>query len=306
MGMGHLFRMLNLYREIHRVGRQAIFVLLGQHFPSEAFLTDEQIPYLTVNDTSLGWEAYILERFQVTLWINDRLDTDIEHVRYLQAHGIKSATFDDNGSGAALSDLHVAALAPMRGDQPQGAVVLTGTDYLILPDSIARYRRLRSSCHRLIVSLGGTDTHGVTTRLLPWLYSQSVPATIVLGPGFQHYIDQAGARVGQITIKSAVPSLVAEFADYDLAITGGGLTAFEAAAAGLPTLTVANEPHEIGHCQYLQAIGCSRYSGFRDSADFSIINNMVLDIPKMSQAAIASFSLDGTNRVYQALNTLIQ
>lgn len=305
MGMGHLFRMRTLYREIHRAGQEALFVLLGQHLPSEAFLTDEQVPYLTVTDTSLGWEAQILRRFPVRLWINDRLDTDIEHIRYLQAHGIKSVTFDDNGSGAALSDLHVAALAPMRGDQPQGALVLTGTDYLILPDSIARYRRLRSNCHSLVVSLGATDTHGVTIKLLPWLRRQSISATIILGPGFEHHAELADAGGCQITIKSAVPSLVAEFANYDLAITGGGLTAFEAAAAGLPTLTVANEPHEIGHCQYLQIIGCSHYSGFRDTADFSILN-MMLDIPKMSQAAIANFSLEGTGRVYQALHTLIQ
>lgn len=305
MGMGHLFRMLNLYREILREGRQAMFVLLGHHLPGEAFLTDEQVPYLTVTDTLPGWEDRILGRFPVRLWINDRLDTDAEHIRHLQAQGIKSVTFDDNGSGAALSDLHVAALAPMRGEQPQGALVLTGTDYLILPGSIARYRRSRSNCHSLVVSLGGSDTHGITIKLLPWLCRQSIPATIILGPGFEHNAELASAGGSQFTVKSAVPSLVAEFANYDLAITGGGLTAFEAAAAGLPTLTVANEPHEIGHCRYLQAIGCSYYIGFRDTADFSALN-MTIDIPKMSQAAIANFSLGGAGRVYQALNTLIQ
>jgi spore coat polysaccharide biosynthesis predicted glycosyltransferase SpsG len=98
--------------------------------------------------------------------------------------------------------------------------------------------------------------------------------------------------------------LAAEFAGHDLAITGGGLTAFEAAAAGLPTVTVANEEWEVAHCLHLQALGCSVFAGSHEKIDLSLLDGP-LDIAKMSMAALGAVDTEGVNRVCDEMMALL-
>lgn len=307
MGMGHLFRMINLYAALHRGGVDATLVLLGEHPPSSEWLVRAGIPFEIVADQVVGrssWEAAFVLRYGAKVWINDRLQTDVDHATRIKALGLRLVTFDDLGSGAALADIHVAALAAVRGETPQGAKVLAGLKYLILAPEIAHFRRQRTECNSWVVSLGGSDTHGVTVKVAQWLSAQQQPATLILGPGFEH--EEALAKVIGVgfKVKRSVPSLIAEFAAYDLAITGGGLTAFEAAAAGLPTVTVANEVWEVAHCLHLQALGCSVFAGPQEKINLSLLERP-LDIAKMSMAALHAVDTDGVNRVCYELLSLL-
>lgn len=303
MGMGHLFRMMNLYMAMWRQGMKAVFVLLGKHAPAESLLQKEGVSFEVVTDSLLEWEAKIIERYHPKIWVNDRLNTDEEHVLRLKSLGLKVITFDDCGNGARYADIHVSALAEARGEKPTGLNVLTGLEYLILPQDIERYRHLRTSANNLVVNFGGSDTYGMTVMAVQWLVQNSRAATVILGPGFMHEEALEEVMGENITVKRSVPSLVAEFSDYDVAITGGGLTAFEAAVAGLPTLTVANELHEIGHCHYLQSLGCSIFAGYREQADFRLLDK-ITDIQKMSREGMSQLTLSGTENICQLLMQL--
>ncbi len=306
MGMGHLFRMINLHGVLRQNGADAVVVLLGDHPPSSAWLKRVSIPFEVVVEQDYGlsgWEAIIALRYEAKIWVNDRLQTDAVHAARIKDLGLPLVTFDDLGSGAALADINVAALAGVRRETPSGEKVLIGLDYLILALEIAFYRRQRSQCSSLVVNLGGSDTHGVTVKVAKWLRTRQQSATLILGPGFRH--DEALAKVlGEcITLKRSVPSLAAEFSLYDLAITGGGMTAFEAAASGLPSVTVANEPWEVAHCRHLELLGCSVFAGPHDEMDLSLLDTP-LDIERMSQAALAGVGIDGAVRVCRELMLL--
>lgn len=308
MGMGHLFRMINLYGALHQSGVDAIIVLLGEHLPSSEWLVREGIPFEIVADQVVGqsgWEAGLVLRYGAKVWINDRLQTDANHAARIKALGLRLVTFDDLGGGAALADIHVAALAAVRGEIPQGAKVLAGLKYLILAPEIAHFRRQRTECDSWVVSLGGSDTYGVTVKVAMWLNARQQPTTLILGPGFEH--EEALKKVMGVDfkVKRAVPSLVAEFAAYDLAITGGGLTAFEAAALGLPTVTVANEVWEVAHCLHLQALGCSVFAGPHENINLSLLEGP-LDVAKMSGVALQAVDTDGVNRVCNELLSLLR
>lgn len=307
MGMGHLFRMINLYWALRQNGVDATIALLGEHPPSSEWLKRAGIPFEVVAGKTVGrsgWEAGLALRYGAKVWVNDRLQTDADHAVRIKEMGLWLVTFDDLGSGAALADIHVTALAGVRGETPQGAKVLTGLKYLILPPEIARFRRQRTECKGWVVSLGGSDTYGVTVEVAQWLSAHQQPATLILGPGFSHEEALAKVMEGGLTVKRAVPSLVAEFAAYDLAITGGGLTAFEAAAAGLPTVTVANEEWEVAHCLHLQTLGCSVFAGPHENINLSLLEGS-LDIAKMSVAALHAVDTDGINRVCSKLMSLL-
>jgi spore coat polysaccharide biosynthesis predicted glycosyltransferase SpsG len=307
MGMGHLFRMINLYGALRQSGADAIIILLGEHLQARDWLKRASIPFEDVEDQAVarpGWEAELALRYGARVWVNDRLQTDIDHASRIKELGLRLGTFDDLGSGAALADIHVAALAGVRGESPQGAKVLTGLKYLTLAPEIAHFRRQRTLCNSWVVSLGGSDTHGVTVNVVQWLSARQQPATLILGPGFNHDEKLSEVLGNDITTKRSVPSLAAEFAEHDLAITGGGLTAFEAAAGGLPTVIVANEKWEMAHCLHLQTLGCSVFAGEHENIRLSVLEKP-LDIAKMSTAALHAVDADGVNRVCSEMMSLL-
>lgn len=296
MGMGHLFRMLNLYHALQAMNEPAVFVLLDSEASAGKWLAERNLDYEFAVCTQNSWENAILDQYHPVCWINDRLHTDAAHAAKIKEAGIRLVTFDDLGTGASYADINVSALAEARGESPLGKRVLTGMDYLILSPEINAYRRLRQSADKLIVNLGGSDTYGMTVKVVEYLVRSGRSATVVLGPGFMH--DDALREVmnDTIVIKRSLPSLMAEFAEHDIAITGGGLTAFEAAASGMPTLTIANELHEIGHCQYLQKLGCSVYAGYRNAADFNKISS-IKNVAAMSKVGLEKVKLDSAEKI---------
>ncbi len=300
IGMGHLFRMMSLYQALVGRGAAAVLVLLGEHAPSISWLKSKNFPFEIINDESDGWETLLIQKYHPITWINDRLDTDEKHALRVKSHAIQLVTFDDCGSGAKHADIHVAALAQAHQPMPEGAQILRGLDYLILNQEIRQYQRLRKSADKLIVILGGSDTHGMTVKVAGYLTQIQRVATVILGPGFMHEAALQKVMSGVITIKRAVPSLAAEFANYDIAITGGGMTAFEAAAAGLPALTIANEKHEIGFCQYLEKLGCSIYAGYLEEADLGKLETMS-DIEKMSLSGMGKVTLSGAENICKVI-----
>ena len=155
----------------------------------------------------------------------------------------------------------------------------------------------------MVVSMGGSDTYGVTINVVRALRSAGREATVVLGPGFAH--DSALDRVlGDLfTVKRSVASLAEEFARHDLAITAGGLTPYEANAAGLPCVVIATEPWEVRTGEVLARLGGCIYAGWRERIDFTAFE-ATLPIEKMSRAALASVPTDGAARVAAELLAL--
>ena len=306
MGMGHLFRMINLYKSLHASGVEVSIVLLNKHLPSCRWLETAGIPFEIVEEPGAqpDWEGMLARRHSAKVWINDYLQTDANHAQRVKALGLKLVTFDDHGSGAALADLHVSALAGVQGEQLGGAKVLTGLPYLILPTEIARLRRQRSDARKWVVSLGGSDTYGVTVQVAKWLAVHEYPATVIVGPGFEHEAELMDVMSDAITTKKGVPSLPAEFALHDVAVTGGGMTAFEAAASGLPTMVVANESWEVAHGRYLEQLGCSIFVGPYSDMNLGRLEGP-FDVQRMSKAGLEAVDVDGVHRVCSQILALM-
>lgn len=305
-GMGHLFRAINLHRILREKGYASIIALLGSDAASQAWLEGEGVPHMIAEESEgAAWERALISECGAKVWIDDRLVTDAPHARRVKGAGLKLVTFDDTGPGAVLADLHVAALAGVRGESPAGEKTLIGTDYLVLPPEVAQLRGLRTENKRWLVTLGGSDTHGATISVIEWLNARAKSATIVLGPAFAHEKALSSLDTGALTIKRSVPSLLRELASHDLAITGGGLTAFEAASMGVPTVVIANEPWEAAHAKYLLSLGCSVFAGPYGRIDLDVVNDD-LDVGRMSEAALRAFRPDGADAVANSLLNLLE
>ncbi|AQR96982.1 hypothetical protein [Clostridium saccharoperbutylacetonicum] len=303
-GMGHFFRCINLMKFLDKINEKYI-IFINKDSISNKYLDNNFIKYRIVDldDFQSDWESKLIIEYKINIWINDRLDTDIEHAKNVVKNKIKLITFDDRGTGAELSDLNISALVFNNQDNLKGKKVLWGIKYLILNKEIERFKRIRKDLRKIIVTLGGSDTHGVTIDILKFLKRMDLGATIITGPSFEHYEELNNLVENKYRIKKNVPSLINEFYEYDLAITGGGITPFEATASGLPCILVANELHEIEVCSYLQSIGVGIFAGYYKEIDFDDFSNIVYkcEIEILSKQGINKVSTNGLENIYNEI-----
>lgn len=304
-GMGHFYRALNLADGLVQAGYPCKFYL-NDHAPSCRILRERGYAHTVVNlaDFGSGWEKSQIQNEGITLWVNDRLDTDIRHAEKVKASSIPLVTFDDRGTGATLADLHVAALASDLQEQLAGARVLRGPDYLILNPQISDYTRVRSKPSSILVTLGGSDTHGVTVKVVRLLKEMNLTATVVVGPAFMGSAELDEVLTIEFTLKQGVSSMIEEFYHHDLAITGGGITPFEANASGLPCVVIANELFEIPVGMTLQRLGGSVFAGYHEELHLPLFG-ADLPLEQMSRAGMHNIGLQGTRRVIRALLGLV-
>jgi spore coat polysaccharide biosynthesis predicted glycosyltransferase SpsG len=304
-GLGHLFKAVQFAALLRE--KKEPFVVLVNDDPQAASVLDEHgIPWRSVPlwDASSDWESDVVRQYGVTIWLNDRLDTGLQHAERVKRHHVKLVTVDDRGTGAALADLHFAPLLFTDNGTLGGKRVLTGHKYLILSKEIDRYKRVRDRIGSIVVTLGGSDTYGVTLRVVKILKNLNHGATIVTGPSFGHMRELERMLDGRFSVKSAVPSLVREFSLHDLAITGGGVTPFEANASGLPCIVIASENHEIEIGIHLAKLGSSLFAGHHSDIDEAVFKPP-FDISAMSRAGMDQITTMGAEHVYREIAGIV-
>jgi spore coat polysaccharide biosynthesis predicted glycosyltransferase SpsG len=300
--MGHLYRTMNLAKAFAERNIPLLFVI-NDHEPALGLIAGHghRFEVAPLEDMTTGWEEDIIVRHGIRLWINDRLNTGRRHGERIKGMGLPLVTFDDRGEGAAFADLNVAALIFEELDTLSGKTVLQGPDYLILNPEVVRYQRLRSRVGSILVTLGGSDTYGVTVKVVQMLADRGERATVVVGPGFTHQHELAAVMPSSFTLKQGVPSLIAEFYQHDLAITGGGITPFEANASGLPCIVIANEYFEIPVGKTLALLGSAVFAGHHSEIQPGVFAKP-LPIESMSRAGMDHVGLEGTHRVVEAIS----
>jgi len=301
-GMGHLFRMLNFAKYLEEKKQDFIF-LINDNEKTKEILISNGYQYEIVNllDLDSYWETALIKKYDLKYWINDRLDTNEKHIKNIQKNSIKVINFDDLGSGAKYSDINICGLF-FNQDNLQGKKVFKGVDYLILNPEIDLYKKQRKSLNHILVTLGGSDTYGVTIKVLKLLKKYNIKATIHIGPSFEHIDELKQELTENFELIHFIPSLIEEFSKYDLAITGGGVTPFEANASGLPCMIIANETFEVPNSEFLSSLGSSLYLGFHENIDESKFQDIgKLHLEKMSQNGLLKLNTKAVEKIYEEI-----
>lgn len=305
-GMGHLFRAL-LYVEYFKSHNIDFMLLINNDLNSLKILESKKIEYVIVDfaDTESNWEKDIIEHNAVNVWINDKFETSWEMGKHISDTKILFCLIDDVGKGEVFADIHfVGMIYPTRKDI-KGKYVFFGNEYIILNPEIAQYRRIRSEMKKIVVSLGGSDPHGVTIEVVKALMQHSYDVTVIIGPNFKFKKELDALNKGHFPVCQNVPSLIETFYEYDLAITGGGVTCCEANAAGLPCVIVANAPHEENTGRYMESLGGCVYAGSHENWNRKILGSLQeLDIHKMSLCGLNNFYLDTVERIMKKIEEI--
>lgn len=299
-GMGHLFRGINLYHYLEGQSERSV-VLINEDPHAIDILAQNRVPYEVIDFTDMqsNWETSLIRKYHVKVWLNDKLQTDrrlYEHVK--ENPSVVLCAIDEESENADLLDIHFAGTTFRSDLIPGGNRVYRGTEYLVLNEEIRKYQRIRTRADRVIVSLGGSDTYGVTVKILKLLKQKHIKADIVTGPSFEHKNELEEELTEDYRVYHNVPSLIEMFSDYDVAITGGGMTCLEAAALGIPCIIVASEDFEIFTAHYMENTGCAVFAGFHEEIDAEKFDISQLKIEEMSRAALNHVTLDGAEHIY--------
>jgi len=225
--------------------------------------------FFTVN--SLLREQEVITFFQPDLVLVTMLNNPPSYIKFLKEFPCFVVTVDDAGEGAKSADLNINVLYPIPG-------AVTGLKFLALRNEFQKAHKkvntIREDIQELLVTQGGSDTYGFTPQIIRALEGVGwrPHCTVVVGPAFQHEVDLDKAVQSStldLTIRRNPPHMHQLMEKADLAITAGGLTMFELACVGTPSLVICGEPFEVETAQRLENAGVVVNLGFGGNLDFA-------------------------------------
>lgn len=197
----------------------------------------------------------------------DDYDADEDLHASLASQGILLSNVEDGTFGRRSADFILdpspGAERNYRSDAPS-ATHLRGLGYVPLRGTIAdaaraRVRNFRSGRpigpFRVLLMLGGTDAAGFT-QAVAGLWAEAVPNSVcyaVLPSLKTGYIEQTTS--GQIEWLPSSENTVSLFSEIDAAIAAAGTTAWELAAARVPTALIMQAANQAENYNYLVGRG---------------------------------------------------
>lgn len=219
------------------------------------------------------------------LVIFDTLDTTAEEVAAAKASGAKVVTLEDLGPGGTIADLTVNELyEPQRHAFEHD---YTGPRWAVLrPEfcGLPAYR-VREKADRIFATFGGEDPSNLAQRILPLLSDYY----------FVHTPEDFG-------------SMAEGMRWADLAITSAGRSAHEAAACGVPTITIAANERESRHSHCAGLLRLGLHSTLSDEQIKATVDRVMRDFPlraEMSETESAAVDGKGTQRIVHAIEALL-
>lgn len=276
-GMGDLEGSLALADECVRYGDE-VLILISGGVEAIAAIRERGHPYRVVE--SLAAERQVLESLRPDAIVVNKLGSPPEYVEGLKDFGGLVVTVDDAGEGAKHANLRINVLYPIAG-------AVTDVEYVALrrefQEAHTLPRRVAEEPMEILVTQGGSDTHGFTPRILRGLeYMKRRPhCTVVVGPAFRHR-SELEIALAESTLDLTVVANVRNMAELmlkaDLAVTAGGLTMFELACVGTPAVVVCAEPFEDETAARVAAAGAVVNLGFGGDLDYGRLAGVVDDL----------------------------
>lgn len=166
--------------------------------------------------------------------------------------------------------------------------VLAGARYFVFARQYSgvRRREVAESVHRVLITFGGSDPKSGTLIALEALGRITGPVLdirVVIGPSFSAGLVEAirtGANIPphRCVLVDALECLAEEMASCDLAISAAGLTKYELALTGTPSIQISlnDSQHRAGKA--FAALGTAVSIGPQDTISVDTLTNHIRDL----------------------------
>jgi spore coat polysaccharide biosynthesis predicted glycosyltransferase SpsG len=199
------------------------------------------------------------------------------YLRCLSQMPTYTVSFEDPKNHPPLSDVVVMPYvgAERLTVDHQACLYLTGPKYFVLPQIFATSPRvvIKKNVSNVLVAMGGSDPRNIGLKVLRALGKTTLKLriNIVLG-GFSKISDATVASAlkhcnSQFAILRDCRNMAEIMSKSDMAIIGSGLTKYEAASLGLPSLVISNNAYHASIMEEFVEYATAIHLGDTDSVD---------------------------------------
>jgi UDP-2,4-diacetamido-2,4,6-trideoxy-beta-L-altropyranose hydrolase len=246
IGFGHLKRCFSLAQAL-------------QDSFSPVFILDREDSGIGAQVAKMGWKYYCRELDALFesmpdpagILIDTRVTAGLDgFIAKAKSRGIPVISIHDLGLAPLASDIAVdgSVVAPSGDPFPHSGRRFGGTEYMVLDPVYGRLRErpkpIRERIHSVFVNLGGGDSAKYFSGVLEGLKRWSHALDVVGVPGFVSWGQETIGRREWYPLHFhwETEGLEGLLFQADLAITAGGLSAYEALCAGTPLAALSYDP----------------------------------------------------------------
>lgn len=335
LGMGHIMRSLALAEGLRKSNISPVFVTRTSqstvlNILESAGHTVESFPQDWSLQKDLEFTRQLIHQLGARIVVTDiGNSTVMEHPEEYEGYlseikklGVFLATIDDSNDLRFVSDVVMnsncgAEAFPYRSSD--GTQYLLGPRFFLFRDEFAEVadcpREVRKQANRIVVTLGGSDLGAITGKVLQALarLNTDPPIELTLVLGLEGHLrgtlaatlDTFGGRCRLFDTDCNMADL---FLWSDVAITGGGLTKYETALTGTPSLFLSLVDNQHRVAEKFSQEGTSVYLGPGTQVSEEVIRRelelLLRDHDRrqaMSQAGKRLVDGNGVQRVLQVL-----
>ncbi|HTL46684.1 MAG TPA: hypothetical protein VL688_01340 [Verrucomicrobiae bacterium] len=289
IGLGHLRRCLALAQALKREGAE---ITLATQRPREiSGFVKGRYPVVTIPKQGLGREpAWFQKKWKHRapgLLITDRYELTPAYFKALRRFIPAVVMIDDEARLASFPvdgiinyNVHALTLPYQKAH----ARLWLGPRYALIHDDFLKWRRKKTSakaCRKLLVSLGG---------FAPQKASDKVECAL-------HFLRQS-RRLDLVRLAGKKGSVAGLMAAADMALSAGGVTSYELACLGIPSVLVIRARNQEPIARKFAAYGAAVNAGWLDRLSAarlsSEIEKLMADGKKRARLARkARFLVDG-------------
>jgi spore coat polysaccharide biosynthesis predicted glycosyltransferase SpsG len=310
MGMGHVYRMLNLSHCLKKKGHTVIF--LSPSFKegiSEIKKNKEKIVFIPKNSfEKVSVYNSLIKNGHFDCIIADALDIAKPIMKLFKRKSAILLSFDNIGEGRFFSDILINVLYRKSPKLKKPKIEINSFDYLILNDNFKKFhlkeKIIKKEIKNVLITQGGSDTYGIIPKItieLNKIADNKTEYYILIGPAFRHFKELTVAIKNSdlnIKIVKNIKKTWELFYKMDMAISGGGMTLFELLCVGIPSIALTQEYKEIETIGYLEknklVESLGLYEKIKKDDIFKKVNKFISDYNKrMKVSKVGKEIIDG-------------
>ena len=301
LGMGHIIRSIALAHHLQNIKPNADVVFITKFLEGEQMLKDFGFTVVLLEDNEISQ----LKSLNGDVLITDFLNTDNNLLLAIKKQtNLKIISIDNNTHLKELcADIVVNAnvFSEQSLKTINNTTYLLGPQYMLLRDSFNNSKKeITADARSIFVMFGGTDPCGNTIKTIEALKeSENLKLNVVLGPGFNSHNEldkMMNSAKADINLFFSPRNIIDVMNESDIAVLSSGVSLFEIACLGIPSITIPQADHEEDIAKEFHSRGASLNLG-RYPSQTTIresVNNLLIGYDKRVKISLrAQQFIDG-------------
>ncbi len=284
-GLGHLIRSRSLANQFakQQASVNIDFTIIGESLVAR-LMNEVGYPYSIYEDESLlptlgSYDVCFFDMIDISDSLFHKVSDQVQLKVSISPIFNKMSSVDIFFNRTKYHNLPDAHLPPN---------IYSSLEYTIIQDACKKIKtsiyedNLELSQFPIAVCMGGGDAANKTLNFLKSLKKCKVPATfwVMLGEGYSHSYDQLISEIKknsdhEIILAKANKSMWQILKNCILAILPGGITTYEAAYAGLPTLNLLENEDSYFLIKELEEEKVCLYNGKINTENIESVNSVI-------------------------------